>query len=86
MSFDTHQILNLIGQQGGDHQGAAQAFQGQDQVDPNQQGQTLQKFGLDPQQLQSGGYDQQLNAQQKPDFQGYHPGQDPMGQRQQVQF
>ena len=86
MSFETHQVLNLIGQQGGDHQGAAQAFQGMDQVDPNQHGQMLQQFGVDPQELQSGGYDQELNEQQQPGFHGYQPGQDPASQSKQVQF
>lgn len=84
MPFDVHSILNLVGQLGGNHQAAAQAFQGTDQVDPNQHADTLQQFGIDPQQLQSGGYQQHFDNQQQPDFQGYQPGQDPTNQ--QVQF
>jgi hypothetical protein len=79
-----HEILNLIGMMGGDHQGAAQALQGLNQIDPNQHGGLLQQFGVDPQQLQSGGYQQQMEAQNQQGFQGYQAGQDPTNQ--QVQF
>ena len=33
-------------------------------------------MGVDPQQLQNGGYDQHLDDQNQPGFQGYQPGQD----------
>jgi len=51
MGFDVSQVLNLVGQLGGDHQQAAQ-------------------------QLQNGGYQQHLDAQQQPGFNGYQQGQD----------
>jgi hypothetical protein len=76
MAFDPHQIMNLVGQLGGDHQQAAQQLQGLDQVDPQQHAGMLNQLGVDPQQLQSGGYQQHLDAQQEPDFQGYQPGGD----------
>jgi hypothetical protein len=74
--FDPHQIMNLVGQLGGDHQQAAQQLQGLDQVDPQQHSGLLNQLGVDPQQLQSGGYQQHLDAQQQPDFQGYQQGGD----------
>jgi len=76
MAFDPHQIMNLVGQLGGDHQQAAQQLQGLDQVDPQQHADLLNQLGVDPQQLQGGGYEQHLDAQQQPDFQGYQPGGD----------
>ncbi|HYB45860.1 MAG TPA: hypothetical protein VED20_00680 [Streptosporangiaceae bacterium] len=68
--------MNLVGQLGGDHQQAAQQLQGLDQVDPQQHADLLNQLGVDPQQLQSGGYQQHLDAQQQQDFQGYQPGGD----------
>lgn len=76
MAFDPHEIMNLVGQLGGDHQQAAQQLQGVDQVDPQQHADLLNRVGVDPQQLQSGGYQQHLDAQQQPGFQGYQPGGD----------
>jgi len=74
MAFDPHQIMNLVGQLGGNHQQAAQQLQGVDQVDPQQHAGMLSQLGVDPQQLQNGGYQQHLGAQQQSDFQGYQPG------------
>jgi len=76
--FDPHQIANLVGQLGGDHQQAAQqlqdlAGQGQ-QVDTSAHGGMLQQMGIDPQQLDGGGYQQHLDQQSDPNFQGYQPG------------
>lgn len=34
MAFDVHQVLNLVSQLGGNHQEAAQAFQGMSSIDP----------------------------------------------------
>lgn len=76
MAFDPHQIMNLVGQLGGNHQQAAQQLQGLDQVDPQQHGGMLSGLGVDPQQLQNGGYQQHLDAQQQSDFQGYQPAGD----------
>jgi hypothetical protein len=76
MAFDPQQIMNLVGQLGGDHQQAAQQLQGMDQVDPQQHSGLLNQFGIDPQQLQNGGYQQHLDAQQHPSFEGYQPGGD----------
>jgi hypothetical protein len=76
MAFDPQQIMNLVGQLGGDHQQAAQQLQGMDQVDPQQHSDLLNQFGIDPQQLQNGGYQQHLDAQQHPTFQGYQQGGD----------
>jgi len=81
MPFDTHQVLNLVGQLGGNHQQAAQQFSGMDQIDPQQHAGMLQQAGIDPQQLQSGGYDQQLQAQNDPNFNGYQAGMDPTQQQ-----
>lgn len=81
MPFDTHQILNLIGQMGGNHQQAAQQFAGTNQIDPQQHSGQLQQFRIDPQQLASGGYDQHLQAQNDPGFGGYQPGSDPSQQQ-----
>ena len=81
MPFDTHQILNLVGQLGGDHQQAAQQFSGTNQIDPQQHAAQLQQFGVDPQQLSNGGYDQHLQAQNDPSFGGYQPGFDPNQQQ-----
>ena len=66
--------MNLVGQLGGDHEQAAQQLQGVDQVDPQQHAGMLQQLGVDPQQLQNGGYQQHFDAQQQPGFQGYQPG------------
>ena len=74
MNFDPSSIMNLVGQLGGDHEQAAQQLQGVDQVDPQQHAGMLQQFGVDPQQLQNGGYQQHFDAQQQPGFQGYQPG------------
>lgn len=76
MAFDPHQIMNLVGQLGGNHQQAAQQLQGLGQVDPQQHAGMLDQLGVDPQQLQNGGYQQHLDAQQQPDFQGYQAGGD----------
>lgn len=76
MAFDPHQIMNLVGQLGGNHQQAAQQLQGLDQVDPQQHAGMLSQLGVDPQQLQSGGYQQHLDAQQQSGFQGYEPSGD----------
>lgn len=83
--FDTHQVLNLIGQLGGNHEAAAQQFGGMDQIDPNQHAGLLQQYGVDPQQLQSGGYQQHFDAQQDPNFQGYQSGSDFSQQQPQFQ-
>lgn len=74
--FDVHQIANLVQQLGGNHQQAAQQLQNMQgqQVDPNQHSDMLQNMGIDPQQLQNGGYDQHINAQSDPGFQGYQAG------------
>lgn len=83
-SFDLHSIANLVGQLGGNHQQAAQQLSGlgQQQIDPNdpQHANALQQMGVDPQQLQNGGYDQHLDDQNQPGFQGYQAGQD-LGQQ-----
>lgn len=76
MNFNPSQIMNLIGQLGGDHQQAAQQMQGMGQVDPEQHAGLLQRFGIDPQQLLGGGYQQHLDAQQQPGFSGYQQGSD----------
>jgi hypothetical protein len=76
MPFDLHQIVNLVGQLGGDHQQAAQQFAGMGQIDPGQHSGLLQQYGIDPQQLANGGYDQQFQAQNDPNFNGYQPGMD----------
>jgi len=76
MGFDVSQVLNLVGQLSGDHQQAAQQLQGMDQVDPQQHTGLLNQIGVDPQQLQNGGYQQHLDAQQQPGFNGYQQGQD----------
>ena len=76
MPYDVSQILNLVGQLGGDHQEAAQQLQGMQQIDPQQHGGLLSQFGIDPQQLQSGGYQEHFDAQQQPGFSGYQEGQD----------
>jgi hypothetical protein len=76
MPFDPQQIMNLVGQLGGNHQQAAQQLQGLDQVDPQQHAGMLSQLGVDPQQLDQGGYQEHLDAQQQPEFQGYQPGGD----------
>ena len=76
MAFDPHQIMNLVGQLGGNHQQAAQQLQGLDQVDPQQHAGMLSQLGVDPRQLQNGGYQQHLDAQQQSGFQGYQPSGD----------
>lgn len=80
MGFNPTEIMNLVGQLGGNHQQAAQQLQGMDQVDPQQHAGLLNQLGIDPQQLQNGGYQQHLDAQQQPGFNGYQPGQDPSAQ------
>ncbi len=74
MNFDPSTIMNLVGQLGGDHQQAAQQLQGMGQVDPEQHAGLLSGLGVDPQQLQNGGYQQHFDAQQQPGFGGYQPG------------
>jgi hypothetical protein len=75
MAFDLGQIVNLVGQLGGDHSQALQKLQGLGgQVDPQQHGGLLQELGIDPGRLAGGGYQQHLDAQQQPDFQGYDQG------------
>ncbi len=76
VGFDVHQIMNLVGQLGGNHQQAAQQLQGMGQVDPQQHAGLLNNLGIDPQQLQNGGYQQHFDAQQQSGFNGYQPGQD----------
>lgn len=83
-TFEPHQIANLVGQLGGNHQQAAQALSNvPGQVDPQQHADLLQQFGVDPQQLQNGGYQQHLANQNQPGFQGYQPGGDLSGQNPQ---
>ena len=74
VNFDPCTIMNLVGQLGGDHQQAAQQLQGMGQVDPEQHAGLLSGLGVDPQQLQNGGYQQHFDAQQQPGFGGYQPG------------
>ena len=74
MNFNPSSIMNLVGQLGGDHQQAAQQMQGMDQIDPQQHAGLLNQFGVDSQQLQSGGYQQHFDAQQQPGFGGYQSG------------
>lgn len=61
MAFQVSHIIELVKSLGGDHQHAAQALSGMDTVDPSQHGDLLQSVGVDPQQLASGGFDQQLS-------------------------
>jgi len=71
MAFDPSQILNLVGQLGGNHQQAAQMLQNvTGQIDPNQHSGMLQQMGIDPQQLASGGYQQHFDAQNQSGYQG----------------
>ena len=83
--FDPSQIANLVGQIGGNHQQAAQLLQGLagqgQQVDTSQHGDMLQQMGIDPQQLEQGGYQQHFDAQNQSGFQGYQAGGD-MGNQQ----
>ena len=65
MAFDVGQIIGLVKQLGGDHQQAAQQLQGVGQVDPGEHAGLLSRLGIDPQRLQSGGYQQQFDAQQQ---------------------
>jgi hypothetical protein len=75
MAFDLGQIVNLVGQLGGDHSQALQKLQGVGgQVDPQQHGGLLQELGIDPDRLAGGGYQQHLDAQQQAGFQGYDQG------------
>lgn len=75
MAFDPSQILNLVGQLGGNHQQAARMLQNvTGQIDPNQHSGMLQQLGIDPQQLASGGYQQHLDAQNQPGYQGAQQG------------
>ena len=74
MNFDPSTIMNLVGQLGGDHQQAAQQLQGMGQVDSQQHAGMLSGLGVDPQQLENGGYQQHFDAQQQPGFAGYQPG------------
>ena len=73
--YDPSQIANLVGQLGGDHQQAAQKLQQMGgRIDPQQHADTLRQMGIDPQKLQNGGYQQHLDAQEQPGFQGYQSG------------
>ena len=74
MNFDPSTIMNLVGQLGGDHQQAAQQLQGMGQVDTQQHAGMLNQLGVDPQQLENGGYQQHFDAQQQPGFAGYQSG------------
>ena len=74
MNFDPATIMNLVGQLGGDHQQAAQQLQGMGQVDSEQHAGMLNQLGVDPQQLENGGYQQHFDAQQQPGFAGYQSG------------
>ena len=87
MAFDVGQIIGLVKQLGGDHQQAAQQLQGVGQVDPGEHAGLLSRLGIDPQRLQSGGYQQQFDAQQQGQDHGQQQGgygQD-QGQGQQEQ-
>ncbi len=66
--------MNLVGQLGGDHQQAAQQLQGMGQVDSQQHAGLLNQLGVDPQQLENGGYQQHFDSQQQPGFAGYQSG------------
>lgn len=83
--FNPSQIANLVGQIGGNHQQAAQLLQGLagqgQQVDTSQHGDMLQQMGIDPNQLDNGGYDQHLDAQNQSGFQGYQGGGDMSNQQ-----
>jgi hypothetical protein len=71
MAFDPSQILNLVGQLGGNQQQAAQMLQNvTGQIDPNQHSGMLQQLGIDPQHLASGGYQQHFEAQNQSGYQG----------------
>ena len=65
--FDPQQIMNLVGQMGGNQQQAGQMLQGLmgsgQQVDTAQHGGMLQQLGIDPQQLDNGGYQQHFDNQ-----------------------
>lgn len=76
MALTVHQVLNLVAQLGGDHARAAQELAGVDEVDPAQHGELLTQFGIDPQQLENGGYSEHLEAQDLSSFAGYQPGSD----------
>jgi hypothetical protein len=73
--FDPQQLINLVGQLGGDHQRAGQLLGGLlsqgGQVDTEQHGGLLQQLGIDPLHLDSGGYQQHLDNQNQPGFQNY---------------
>jgi hypothetical protein len=73
--FDAGQIVNLVGQLGGDHQGIGQMLTGLigqgGQVDTEQHGDLLKQFGVDPDHLDQGRFQQHLDQQDHPDFQGY---------------
>jgi len=74
VNFDPSTIMNLVGQLGGDHQQAAQQLQGMGQVDSQQHAGLLNQLGVDPQQLENGGYQQHFDSQQQPGFAGYQSG------------
>ncbi len=74
MAFDVGQIIGLVKQLGGDHQQAAQQLQGVGQVDPGEHAGLLSRLGIDPQRLQSGGYQQQFDAQQQGQDHGQQQG------------
>jgi NAD(P)-dependent dehydrogenase (short-subunit alcohol dehydrogenase family) len=80
MTFDVLTIINLIGQLGGDHKGAAERLHGRESIDPDQDAELLLRYGVNPQRLAAGGYPDQLAAQRSPAFSGYRAGSDPRGQ------
>jgi len=87
--FDASQIVNLVGQLGGNHQQAGQMLSGLlgqgGQVDTEQHGEVLQKLGVDPQHLDRGGYQQHLEDQNQPGFQNYEQSQGQGGGYEQSQ-
>ena len=72
--------MNLVGQLGGDHEQAGQLLGGLlgqgGQVDTEQHGGLLQQLGINPQQLDQGGYQQHLDNQNQPGNQGQTGGYD----------
>lgn len=86
MAFNVGQMIGLARQLGGDHEQLAKQLQGVEQVDPQQHAGLLSQFGIDPQQLANGGYEQRLQQQEGgapgqggPPGQGGDTGQGPVG-------
>ncbi len=75
MIFNPSSVVNLVGQLGGHHRQAARQLQGMNQVDNQKHAGMLNLLGVDPRQLESGGYQQLFSAQQLPGFAGYQPGE-----------